>query len=330
MIKLATIGTSSICDSFVKAALITKEFMLYSVYSRKHETGITFGESFGCKRVYTSLAEMAADTEIDAVYIASPNSFHFEQSRIFLEAGKHVICEKPITTSAKEYSTLKALADKKGLIYMEAIIPRHTVQYGTVHKAFQKIGKPTSARFVFCKRSTRLDILLRGEQVNIFDMSLHAGTLMDLGIYCVWAAVDFFGMPKAITASAEFHTSGADKSGKAIFDYGDFCVELIYSKFENSDLPSEIIGQNGKLNIGLCSQYTDVNLITNSTCERLVDFPERVEFMSGEAQRFADYILRFSQNKNDYDKLSEQCLQVHTCMDRIKKSAGIVYGGKEN
>lgn len=330
MIKLATIGTSSICDSFVRAALLTKEFVLYSVYSRKYETGLNFAKGFGCEKVYTSIYEMAADPMVEAVYIASPNSLHFEQSRIFLEAGKHVICEKPITTNAKEYALLKKLADKNGLVYMEAIIPRHTAQYSTVHDAFRKIGRPTSARFVFYKRSTRLEALLRGEQVNIFDMSLYAGTLMDLGVYCVWSAIDFLGMPKSITASAEFHTNGADKLGKAIFDYGDFNAELIYSKFDDFDSKSEIIGENGKLSIGLCSQYTEVDLIIGDNCEKLVGCPSRIEFMSGETQRFADYILRFSENKSDYDKFSEQCLQVHTCMDMIKESAGIVYGGKEN
>ncbi len=326
MIRLATIGTSAICDSFVRSALLTKEFVLYSVYSRKQETGLNFANKYDCKKVYTSLLEMAADPLVDAVYIASPNSLHFEQSRIFLEAGKHVICEKPITTKAEEYSRLKDLADQKGVIYMEAIMSRLAPHHKDVHNAVAQIGKIKNARFIFYKRSTRLEALLRGEDVNIFNMELHTGTLMDIGVYCVWAAIDFLGMPKGISATAEFYKTGADSSGVALFDYGDFTAELLYSKFEESPLFSEITGENGKVIIKGCSQYTDVYLNNNL----VVGFVDRLEVMAGEAKRFADYILRYDDAAGDYDLLSKQCLQVHTCMDAIKKSAGIVYGKPEN
>ena len=149
MIKLGTIGTSGICEQFLSGVALTNQFVLSAVYSRTYETGYAFGTKFGCSTVFTDLEEMAKSPLLDAVYIASPNRFHYSQSKIFLENGKHVLCEKPMVTSLDEYRELKALADKNGLIYMEAIMPPHTEHYAKVKEAFSKIGKPVSARFDF-------------------------------------------------------------------------------------------------------------------------------------------------------------------------------------
>lgn len=325
MIKLGTVGTSGICEHFLNGASLTNEFVLSAVYSRKKDTGIAFGSKYGCQTVFTDLETMAKSDLIDAVYIASPNSFHYSQSKIFLENGKHVICEKPITTSSAEYIELKQLADKNGLIYMEAIIPPYTKHYSAVKQAFAKIGKPVLARFDFSQRSSRLDAFLKGEQVNIFDMKLHAGTLMDLGVYCVYAAVDFLGEPLKITADAHFLNNGADGSGTAIFGYDGYSAVLTYCKTAQGAVGSEIVGEKGVLKISSVSQYAGVTLVIDGKEEIITEFPSRAEIMSGEAKYFADFILKRGNYLEKYENLSKRCLIVHKCMDEIKLSAGIVY-----
>lgn len=325
MIRLATIGTSGICQSFLDGVAITNEFILSAVYSRNYATGITFAEKNNCDKVFTSLTQMAEYDGIDAVYIATPNTFHTEQSRIFLENGKHVICEKPIVANAKEYTELKALADSKGLIYMEAIIPRHVKGYKAVKDAFSKIGRISMARIDFCQYSSRMESFLKGEQVNIFDMSLKAGTLMDLGVYCVYAAVDFLGFPSKINAKSFLLPNGADGSGYATFDYNDFSAILTYSKTAQGAVGSEIVGEKGSLKIKFISQYAGVTLVKDGKEEIITEFPTKAVLMSGEAQKFADYILRYNENSEDYQKTSELCLNVHRCMDTIKEAAGLIY-----
>lgn len=325
MIRLGTVGTSGICEHFLSGAALTNQFILSAVYSRKYETGYAFGEKFGCKTVFTDLEEMAKSSLMDAVYIASPNRLHGNQTRFFLENGKHVICEKPITTSAKEYTELKALADKNGLIYMEAIIPPHTEYYAKVKEAFLRIGKPVSARFDFSQRSSRLDAFLRGEKINIFDMSLCAGTLMDLGVYCVYGAIDFLGVPNQIYANAHYLPNGADGSGMAVFTYEDFSAVLSYSKIAQGALGSEIIGEKGVLKIASVSQYAGVTLVLNGKEEVITEFPSRAEFMSGEALNFARFIQNPLENIEKYEQVSEMCFNVHTCMDEIKRKAQIKY-----
>ncbi len=325
MIRLATVGTSGICQQFLDGIALTGEFELTAVYSRTVSKGEEFAHKNNCFKVYTELNEMAEDKGIDAVYIASPNSFHYEQSRIFLEKGKHVICEKPITSSLSEYEELKALSDSKGLIYMEAIMSRHNKSREILLSAIEKIGDIRMARIDFNQRSSRLDSFLKGEQVNIFDMSLKAGTLMDLGVYCVYAAVDMFGIPERIEATANYFDNGADSSGCAIFDYDDFSAVLTYGKNGQGSIGSEIIGDSGAVKISSVSLYQGITLSKNGTDTLLSEELSKVRIMSYEAQSFANYILRFNEYKEEYSEVSALCADVHYCMDKIKQSAGIVY-----
>lgn len=323
MIKYATIGRGVIVDCYIKGTALTKEFSLEAVYSRNSETGREYAEKWGCKKVYTDLESLAADPEIEAVYIASPNSCHGYQSEIMLNSGKHVICEKPITTSAKEYKRLKALADSKGLIYMEAIIPLYVDSRAEIKNAIGKIGKISMAKLDFGQLTSRYESLIKGEHVNIFDMSLHAGTLMDLGIYCVYAAVDLLGIPQGIKASASYLENGADGSGAAVFDYGSFTAALTYSKVGQSVTHSEITGDKGAVTVERIGLYSGARFWQNGEEIPLGEMQNKEQLMSCEAKAFAQFIK--GENKELYAENSETCYNVHKCMDAIKKSADIKY-----
>ncbi len=325
MIRLGTVGTSSICQFFLDSVKLTNEYTLSAVYSRNNDTGKAFAEKNGCDTVFCDLLQMAESGEIDAVYIASPNTFHYEQSKLFLENGVHVLCEKPIATSESEYEELLALAEAQKLVYMEAIIPRHVAHYNDVKRALGSIGKIRSAKIDFCQRSSRFDSFLQGKPQNIFDMSLKAGCLMDIGVYCVYAALDLFGEPESVKADVNYLYNGADGSGSVILNYGDFSAVLTYSKTCDSIIGSEIVGDNGTLLIGKISQYTDVYIMKNGFSKQVCGVLSKAELMSGEAKHFADYILRFDQNRDDYTAVCKLTRSVHKTMDLIKQNAGIEY-----
>ena len=323
MIKYATIGRGSIVDSYIKGAKISGEFELAAVYSRNLETGKEFAKKWGCSKVCTSIEDLACDPEIQAVYIASPNVCHASQTEILLKGGKHIICEKPITTSASEYKNLKALADSLGLIYMEAIIPIYTENRVNIKKAISEIGNINIAKIDYCQLTSRYESLMKGEQVNIFDMSLHAGTLMDLGIYCVYAAVDFFGMPNKVKAAAGFLKNGADSCGSAILEYDDFICLLSYGKIGQGLAPSEIVGDKGSVLIDKIGLYAGAFKAQGESKVPLTEFIEKCELMSKEASAFADFIK--GERVEEYQSNSALCYNVHTVMDLIKQSAEIKY-----
>lgn len=319
MIKYAVIGRGKIVDSYIKGAAMTGCFELAAVYSRAEDTGREYAHKHGCKKVYTDLQELAADQEIEAVYIASPNGCHVWQSEDLLKGGKHVICEKPIVTSAQEYTRLKGLADSLGLIYMEAIIPRYVRGRRAIKEAIGKIGRIAMARIDYCQLSSRYDAFMRGEQVNIFDMSLSAGTLNDLGIYCVYAAVDLLGVPKDIKTFASLLYNEADGSGCAILEYDDFLAALTYSKVGQSVSPSEIIGDKGSVVIEKVGLYLGVYLVQDGQKILLFEDENKETLMSREAIAFADYIN--GKRMEEYAEASRLCLDVHTCMDKIRRNS---------
>ena len=324
MIKLGTVGSSKICDEFLSAAAKTGKYNHLAVYSRSYTTGAEFAKKHNVENIYTNLNEMAL-CGIDAVYIASPNVFHYEQSKLFLERGINVICEKPITTSYEQYCELLNLAKSKGLIYMEAIMSLHSPGYAKILENLPKIGNIQLARLSFCKRSARLDDLYSGKKVNIFDMSLHAGCLNDIGVYCVYAACSLFGMPRSITADADFMNNGCDKSGYAIFKYNGFSAVLTYSKSGQCYGGSEIIGDGGTITIDKISQLCGISLAKGDNVHEISEQQSKVDIMSYEADKFADLVLnRDTDELEHYSKIGEN---VHKCMDIIKKEANIIYKG---
>lgn len=329
MINLATVGTGDITEKFLSACRLTDRYEFHTAYSRSLENGEKFAKKQGFKHFSDNLISVAKSPEIDTVYMATPNVFHYEQSKLFLENGKNVICEKPITTDCKKYDELLALANEKALIYAEAIMSRHSAGREILLDALSQIGKISQARIDYCQLSSRYEKFKKGERVNIFDMSLAAGTLMDLGVYCVYAALDLLGKPDTVSASAAFADNGADLSGGAVLGYKDFTAVLSYSKIGQSAIGSEIVGDSGAIKIGSISQYADISLVKNGKEALILGIPDRAEVMRGEAEKFADYIENRDAFLGDYKSVCELTHNVHTCMDLIKQSAKIEYPIKE-
>lgn len=327
MINYATIGSGWIAESFISGCMLHPDkFKLAAVYSRTEQKGTEFGAKFGCGKVYTNLEALAKDPSIDAVYIASPNAFHFIQSKIMLENGKHVICEKPITVTPEELTSLQNLARIKGLVYMEALMAQHLPCRELLVETVKSLGRISHVRFDFSQRSSKYDGYLRGEHQNIFDPKMATGALMDLGVYCVYPLIDLFGKPDSIYAYCNKLSTDIDGEGGAIFHYGDFTAELTYSKTGQSHIGSEIIGDNGTLIIPSISKQTDMVVkYTNGTEKKLTDDIEKHVLMSYEAVDFYNYITDPVKHSADYKRITKLSLDVCNTMFLMRKQANIVF-----
>ena len=142
--KYGIIGTGWIAASFIEGARLVCGAEITAVLSRTREKGSAFAEENSIGKVYTDIDEFSKG-DFEAVYIASPNALHYPQSKKMLLAGKHVICEKPITVEPEELEELQALAKEKGLIYMEAIMYMHNPGREIFRDAVSKIGKITKS-----------------------------------------------------------------------------------------------------------------------------------------------------------------------------------------
>lgn len=327
MIKYATVGTSWITESFIRGCrLLGDKFNLAGVYSRDLDKGKGFGQKFGCDTVFTDLRELAQSQTIDAVYIASPNVFHYSQSKLMLNAGKHVICEKPITVTPNELEELQSLAKAKGVVYMEALMARHLPAWETVQNAIKHLGRISHARFDFSQRSSKYDGLTAGIHQNIFDPKMAAGALMDLGIYCIYPALGWFGKPDSIYSYCRKLSTGIDGEGGAILRFDELTAELCWSKTGESRIGSEIIGDNGTLVIPSVSKLTNIKLIRkDGTEEQITNESEKPELMSYEATDFYKYITQRDRYGDDLNSANRLALAVSKAMYEIRRQSGIVF-----
>ncbi|KAF2182094.1 oxidoreductase-like protein [Zopfia rhizophila CBS 207.26] len=248
MISFGIIGTGWITASFIAGAHATSKWNLATVYSRSAESAKHFAAKYDQKiNIHTEISSLATDPSISAVYIASPNSYHYKHAKEILEGGKHVILEKPATSNAKELDELFKIAKEKGVFLIEAYRHIHEVNFKILKGNLPRLGKIYGASLNYAQYSSRYDNALKGEVPNIFNLEYAGGALVDLGVYCIAAAVELFGEPRQSQYFPVMIPTGADGGGNLILTYDNFSVSINASKIWNSEVPSEVYGEKGTL-----------------------------------------------------------------------------------
>ena len=153
--KYGVIGTGWITESFVRSADTVPGMELTAVCSRTLESGQTFAARVGRELTCFTTAEEMAQSDIDGVYIASPNRLHHAQSRLFLANGKHVICEKPAVVTADEMRDLQALAVQNHCVYMEALMMLYLPQRAMIKSLIEEIGPIRAGHVSFAQYSSK-------------------------------------------------------------------------------------------------------------------------------------------------------------------------------
>lgn len=321
-IKYSVIGTSWITNSFIEGANTVEGLQLDGVYSRSEEKGKAFCEKVGAQRVFKSIEEVA-DSDTDFVYVASPNSCHYEQCKFLLENKKSVLCEKPITTTSEEFSKLFFLAEENNVRYFEAIMYMHTENHYALKQMLSQIGNISSAHFDYSQLSSKYDALLAGEMPNIFNPKMKTGALNDLGIYCVYPAIDLFGEPKSVIGEQHFLFTGADGSGSAILKYDDKLVTITYSKTAESRSKSQILGDKGTITINSVSQLRGVNCYDNKgDIIESLENETKQSLMANEARSMYNFLTDFEHNKGLYYECATRSQKVLACMEKMRIENG--------
>lgn len=322
MIKFAVIGTNWITQKFVQAAHESQSMQLTAVYSRNLDSAAQFAQEFAVETTYDSLDALANDSTVEAVYIASPNSLHCEQSILMMEHGKHVICEKPVASNIVEATRMFEVAEKNGVVLLEAYKSQFLPNFKQVQLGLEKIGKVHKAHINYCQYSSRYQKYLNGENPNTFNPAFSNGSLVDIGFYCVAATVALFGEPENAQASAKLLESGVDAHGCAIFQYPEFDVTLAHSKVSDSYAPSEIQGEQGAIIIDHIAECTDVKIrYRDGSIENLTQVQSE-NSMSYEAQAFADCIGGDHTTQTD---AKQRALTVAKLITKMRQQVGVVY-----
>lgn len=249
MVRFGIVGTGKITEEFVMSARASGVADPVAVYSRKEETGNAYAQAQGLPHVFTSLSEMLESGTVEAVYIASPNVAHAEQAVECLSRGMPVLMEKPAASNAAELEPVLALARERKVLFMEALKSTVVPVFDQVRALLPELGVIRHFFASFCQYSSRYDGYLAGEYRNAFDPALSNGSLMDIGIYCVYPAVVLFGAPKTVQAFGHLLSTGVDGAGSLILGYDGMDAVLLHGKNTDSLLPMEIQGEKATLRV---------------------------------------------------------------------------------
>ena len=246
-IRFATVGSGKIVHKFLEAAAECPELKFTASYSRSEERAREIAAKYSGRKTYTDLEALSGDPDIDAVYIASPNSFHKEQSVLMLSHKKHVLVEKPAASNYHELSEMISVAEKNHVVLMEAMRTSYTQGFKLMKSLLPRLGKIRRVTFQYCQYSSRYDNFKKGIVENAFNPALSNAALMDIGVYCVYSLVTLFGKPDTVRAKSIFLSNGFEGAGTLICAYPDMIAEIIYSKITNSYIPSQIQGEDADM-----------------------------------------------------------------------------------
>lgn len=245
-VRFGIIGTNYISDWFVQGCQESDGAgEATAVYSRAQETGQAFTDKYGIDAVFTDLDAMFE--VVDAVYVASPNGFHFEQAMKAIEAGRHVLIEKVMGTSSAEVEAIFEAGEKQGVVVMEAMRHLHAPAHQMLRDWLPKLGTLRQVQFNKCQYSGRYDRYRQGEILNAFNPALGNSSIADIGVYVMQPALDLFGSPLDAHGSSVVLHNGFEGAGSMTWRYSDFIVDLTWSKITKGVTPSVILGEDGAL-----------------------------------------------------------------------------------
>ncbi len=331
MLKLAVVGTNWITDNFINGAREHEDVAITTVISRTAERGNAFREKYNfIKYHYTTveealLADKNGDVEIDAFYIASPDAMHFSQAKAALLSKKHALVEKPFTSNVAELEELYDIARKQNVVLMEAI---KTIRLPIFKKLQEHINgckqDMKNVSMYFGERCEQYDKYLLGEYTNLLSPEMSGSGLTDVGVYCIWAALELLGMPKKYTNTAELISTGTDICGKVVLEYDNFNVDIHYSKKDRLGIYLIFNHTGGTIMVpgfNNMSRFIDEKF-------QCVDTNDKQYKLYYELKLFYDIIGRNDYSK-DLQELYEKSRMVMTILEDCRKQVGVKFAADE-
>ncbi len=321
--RIGTIGTGAIVADMVTNMQRTDNCIVEAVYSRREETARAFADKFGVSKIYTNLDAMCQDDDIDCIYVASPNSLHYEQAKKALNYGKHVLLEKPFTVKLTEAKELVTLAKEKHLMLFEAITLVHHPNFVRLKEHLPLIGNLQMILATFCQYSRKYDAFLNGELPNVFNPAFAGGSLMDINFYNLYFVNELLGKPEKLHYYAAKADNGIDTHGVLIMQYPNNVVcTCTGSKASASANGIQLIGDKGYITVGpMASFLQELRVVRKGEPDIFYHVEENAWYH--EVQSIMKYM-----NAKDYDfcyQRLEKTLEVVEILENARKSAGMSF-----
>lgn len=282
-----------------------------------------FAAEFGIPNAHGSYADLVADPDVDVVYVATLHPFHAEHATLALEAGKHVLLEKPFTMDAAEARAVTDLAAAKGLVVLEAMWTRYLPHMVRIREILAA-GLLGEIRTVTADHDQKIDHIPR-----LVRPELGGGALLDLGIYPISLAWDLLGEPAAITAKAVLTNDGIDRQTAVVFEYASGAQAVLQFQLDaRGPNRAAIVGTEGRIEIeDTWYALTTFHRFdaTNELVETFVtDVPGRgMQFQAAELER----LVAAGELGNDILP-PEQTVAIMGTLDAIRGQIGLEYPPK--
>lgn len=296
--KIGVVGNGMIVGMFLKDAALVDGADVVSLCVRpnSHEKGQKIAEEYHIPNLETDYDRFLKNPEIETVYIGIANLVHHEYAKKALEAGKHVILEKPFTVNGAEARELAAIAREKNLFIWEAFIIPYLPSYPVVKDSLSKVGNVKLIQTNYSKISSRYAQYLSGVILPAFDLSLAGGALYDLNIYNLHFTVSLFGKPKAAHYYPTKGYNGVDTSGIAVLEYDTFNAVCCAGKDSSSPSGFIIQGDAGTLRgEGSVSTLSKICFSDKSGETTLAEFDGKIKL----SYELAEFIRQFE--ASDFD-----------------------------
>lgn len=318
--KIGIVSTAIIAGEFTTTVkkLVDLDIELSGVYSRTLNKAEEFCENYGVKQGFDDYHKML-DSDIDTVYIASPNSLHVSYAKAAIKKHKHVLIEKPMALNQREVRELYELAKKHNVFIMEAML---TLAKKPLHdlKAFLEEKEITMVDFHYAKQSQKYQDYKKGEFINVFSSEFGGGAINDLGVYPLYPINYLFGELKNISAIQKNATLGADEATVLIGSTEKSLVMVSASKVCLNPMPSMIMTPEYIIEIPEIGVFDHVvikdlnqNIIEEFKCDNLM--------MEDEIRHFYEVVKSENYKSNLYTK--ELAKKVAKQLEKVAKELKI-------
>ena len=244
--KWGIIGTGGIANAFANDINLLDEHKISAVLSRSKNTAQKFAAQLENCKSFVDIKSFVSNNDIDAIYIATPNTYHAEQTIISLKAKKPVLCEKPFAMNAQEVLDMIKTSKTYDTTLLEGMWTRYLPHINTI-KNIIKDGKIGKIESIFACHGQNLR---HSNNPRLWTKQLGGGALLDLGIYVVSFAHMILGKPKEIIATSTFTDRKVDGKTSMIFKYeNDIIANLSCSMFDTQPNRAIISGDKGLIEI---------------------------------------------------------------------------------
>ena len=317
--QIGIVGAGMTVPWFLEAAKLIPEMEVRALFARKEEKRKEICEKYQVPVAYDSYEKLLADQSIDVLYLPVPNHLHYSFTKQALEAGKHVILEKPFTVTYEEAKKLAELARAKGLVLFEAITNQYNANYEKVRELLPGLGDVKIVQLNVSQYSSRYEAFKQGNIAPVFDAAKAGGALMDLNVYNIHFVVGLFGEPKAIHFYPNME-KGVDTSGILVMEYPTFQCVGVAAKDCGAPLSVNIEGDKGCMfSHSNSGRFEEFSYQENKQEPIHYELARRDSIFAEELTAFTEYYV--NKNQAELDRRLEHSLRVMKVLDTARRGS---------